>query len=103
MSGWMLFDTDPVTGRKVYLTEQDGQFYAMVEQPLQDIFDANHDAEMASHGKPFGDWVRAASMPHHLVYHNGINDAVIQKDRKHLARVLNDSDNQKFRTSRGRV
>lgn len=102
MSGWVLFDDDPVTGRKVYLTEQDGQMYAMVEQPLQDIFDANHEAEAATHGKPFGDYVRLASLPHHLAYHNGLVEAIDQGDRRFVSRFVNDSDHQKFKTSRGR-
>lgn len=103
MTDRVLLSHDPETGRRVYLFEQDGQFYAEVEQPLGHIFDANHEAEASTQGRRFGDWVRAASIPHHLVYHNGVNEAIIQRDKRHLAKFLNDSDNRKFRTSRGRV
>lgn len=100
---WMLMAHDPVTQRSVWMTEQDGQYVFRVDMPLNDIFDANAEAEKATHGVPFGDYVRVASVPHHLVYQNGLNDAIEQRDDKFIAKVLNDSDNRKFRTSRGRV
>lgn len=101
--GWLLMDFDPLTQRSVWMTEQDGQLVFRVDMPLDDIFDANHEAEAETHGRRFGDWNRVASVPHHLVYRNGLSEAVQQQDNAFLSRFLNDSDNSKFRTSRGRV
>lgn len=100
---WTLIGHDPETGRSVWVTHQDGQHVFRVDMPLDDIFDANHEAETATHGRKFGDWNRVAAIPHHLVYQNGVNDAIVQQDKVWLSRYLNDSDNRKWRTSRGRV
>lgn len=100
---WQLVDFDPASQRSVWMTEQDGQYVFRVDMPLDDIFDANAEAEQATHGVRFGDYVRVASVPHHLFYQNGLNEAVEQHDDRFIAKVLNDADNRKFRTSRGRV
>lgn len=100
---WKLVDFDHPTGRSVWMTQQDDQLVFRVDMPLEDIFSANHEMAMETQGRRFGDYNRVASIPHHLVYQNGIDDALGQGDDKWLARWLNDSDNRKFRTSRGRV
>lgn len=100
---WTLIDHEIETGRSTWMTEQDGQYVFRVDMPLNDIFDQNNDAVVESIGRKFGDYNRVASIPHHLIYHNGVNDAMQQHDNKWLSRFLNDPDNQKFRTSRGRV
>lgn len=100
---WLLMQHDAATGRSVWATEQDGQYVFRVDAPLNHIFDANAEAEQATQGVAFGDYVRIASVPHHLVYQNGLNEAIEQRDNRFVAKLLNDSDNQKFRTSRGRV
>jgi len=101
--GWLLMEHDVATGRSVWMTEQDGQYVFRVDMPLDDIFDANHEAEMDTMGHRFGDWNRVASVPHHLVYQNGLSEAIDQHDDRWLSRWFNDSDNARFRTSRGRV
>lgn len=100
---WKLMEHDSATGRSVWMTVQDNQYVFRVDMPLDEIFDANHDAHMATMGNKFGDYNRIASVPHHLVYQNGLNDAIVQKDDKWISRWVNDSDNRKWRTSRGRV
>lgn len=100
---WTLIDHDFETGRSTWMTEQDGQYVFRVDMPLHDIFDQNKDALVETIGRKFGDYNRVASIPHHLIYSNGVDDAVRQHDDKWLAKFLNDPDNQKFRTSRGRV
>ena len=99
--GFLLMEHDPLTGKSVWMKEEDGNLIFRVDQPLDAIFSANAEAESATNGKPFGDYVRVASIPHHLVYQNGVNDAVENKDDAWLSRFLNNSDNSKFRTSRG--
>ena len=87
----------------MWVKHEDDRMIFRVDQPLEQIFAANHEAEAATHGRAFGDYVRVASVPHHLAYQNGLSEAIDQHDDKHVARILNDSDNSKFRTSRGRV
>jgi len=101
-----LADHDPVTGRSVWIAIEDGKTIARIDMPqdkLEDIFAVNHAFESASQGEKFGDYNRIASIPHHLVYKNGLADALKQGDQKFINRWMNDSDNKKFRTSRGRV
>lgn len=103
---WRLMDHDPITGRSVWVTVQDGNTIARIDMPndkLEDIFAVNHAFETASQGEKFGDYNRIASIPHHLVYKNGLADALRQGDDKFIKRFFNDSDNRKWRTSRGRV
>lgn len=100
---WTLIDHEIETGRSTWMTEQDGQYVFRVDMPLNDIFDQNNDAVVESIGRKFGDYNRVASIPHHLIYKNGVNDAIQQHDSKWLSKWLNDPDNKKFRTSRGRV
>lgn len=100
---WTLIDYEAETGRSTWMAQQDDQYIFRVDMPLNDIFDQNNDAVVESIGRKFGDYNRVASIPHHLIYHNGVNDAMQQHDSKWLSRFLNDPDNQKFRTSRGRV
>ena len=101
--GWLRMELDLATGRSVWMKEQDGQFVFRVDMPLDDIFTANHEAAVETMGRRFGDYNRVASIPHHLVYQNGINEAIEQQDSRWLSGFLNNSDNAKFRTSRGKV
>ncbi len=98
-----MIDHEMATGRTVWMTEQDGQYVFRVDMPLDDIFDQNNDAVIETIGRKFGDYNRVASIPHHLIYQNGVDDALQQQDGRWLSRWLNDADNRKFRTSRGSV
>lgn len=100
---WTLIDHDIETGRSVWMAFQDDQYVFRVDMPLNDIFDQNNAAVVETIGRKFGDYNRVASIPHHLIYQNGVDDAMRQHDDKWLAKFLNDPDNQKFRTSRGSV
>ncbi len=100
---WTMIDHEMATGRTVWMTEQDGQYVFRVDMPLDDIFDQNNDAVIETIGRKFGDYNRVASIPHHLIYQNGVDDALQQQDGRWLSRWLNDADNRKFRTSRGSV
>ncbi len=100
---WTMIDHDFETGRSIWMLAQDDKYVFRVDMPLNDIFDQNNDAVIETIGRKFGDYNRVASIPHHLVYQNGVNDAIEQQDGRWLNRWLNDSDNRKFRTSRGSV
>lgn len=102
---WMLFDDDKEIGRKVWLGyDEKGQFRAAhVEQEVDPIIAANVEAEKASHGVKFGEYNRVASLPLTFFEKSGLGDAIDAGDKRYLSKVLNDGDNAKFRTSRGRV
>ncbi len=102
-NGFTLFDHDLVTGRCVWVKHEGDKDIYRIDMPIGAILDANHEAEMATHGQRFGDWNRVASIPHHLAYANGVNQAIEQRDDKWLSQFLNSSDHAKLRTSRGRV
>ena len=75
----------------------------MAEQEVDDIMEANAEAEKAAHGKRFGDYNRVASIPLTFYEKTGIGDAINARDKRYISKVLNDADNRKFRTSRGNV
>lgn len=102
---WMLFEDDPEIGRKVWLGyDATGAFRAAhVEQSIDSIIESNAEAEKATHGVRFGDYRRVASVPLTFFEKTGLGDAVDAGDKRYLSKVLNDADNAKFRTSRGRI
>lgn len=101
----VFFDHDPEIGRTVWLVfNERGELRgAHVEQEVDAILAANVEAEKASHGKRFGEWNRAASVPLTMIEKTGLDIAVDMGDRKYISKILNDSDNAKLRTSRGRI
>lgn len=101
---WMLLEDDGEIRRKVWLGYDDkGNFRAAhVVQEVDDILDANAEAEKATHGQRFGDFRRVASLPVTAFEQLGIGDAVDAQDRRYLSKILNSSDYAKFRTSRGK-
>jgi len=100
---WVLIDHDLETGRSVWMAHQGDQYVFRIDMPLDDVFEQNNAAVIESMGRRFGDYNRVASIPADLIYYNGVDEALRQRDDKWLSRFLNDPDNRKFRTSRGRV
>lgn len=101
---WILLEWVENPKRASFYRElQNGDIEAMV---IYYEFDANLDAnaefEKASHGKRMGDWVRIASMPEPLAAQLGLDEMLRQGDNKAFSRVINDSDNAKLRTHRGK-
>jgi len=76
---------------------------AHVEQEVDAILEANKMWADISAGSRFGDYNRIASVPLTFLEKTGLGDAIDSGDRRYLSKVLNDGDNAKFRTSRGRV
>jgi hypothetical protein len=101
----VFFEHDPEIGRTVWLVFDDrGNLKgAHVEQDADMIIEANAEAEKATHGVRMGDYQRIASVPLTFLEKSGLGDAIDGHDRRYLSKILNDSDNAKFRTSRGRV
>lgn len=101
----ILFDHDPEIGRTVWLIfDEKGQLRgAHVEQEVDEIFEMNRMALDLSSGTRFGDYNRVASVPLTFFEKTGLGDAIDAGDRKYLSKVLNDPENAKLRTSRGKV
>lgn len=103
---WSLFDTDPMTGRKVWFSLDEGppgKTLWRVEMPIDGLADANAEAEKATHGLRLPEWNRVASVPLNILEKTQLDTAIQMGDSKYVGKVLNDSDYSKFRTSRGRV
>jgi hypothetical protein len=101
----VFFDHDPEIGRTVWLVFDDrgNMKGAHVEQEVDAILEANAEAEKATHGVRFGDYNRIASVPLTFLERTGLDQAIDARDQRYISKVLNDSDNRKFRTSRGSV
>jgi hypothetical protein len=101
----VLFEHDPEIGRTVWLVFDDkgNMKGAHVEQEVDAILEANKMWADISAGTRFGDYNRVASVPLTFLEKTGLGDAIDNGDRRYLSKVLNDGDNAKFRTSRGRV
>lgn len=101
----VFFDYDPEIGRTVWLVfdDQGRMKGAHVEQVVDAILEANAEAEKATHGVRFGDYNRVASVPLTFLERSGLDQAIDARDQRYISKVLNDSDNRKFRTSRGSV
>lgn len=101
----VLFEHDPEIGRTVWLVFDDkgNMKGAHVEQEVDAILEANKMWADISAGSRFGDYNRIASVPLTFLEKTGLGDAIDNGDRRYLSKVLNDGDNAKFRTSRGRV
>lgn len=101
----VFFEHDPEIGRTVWLVfdDQGRMKGAHVEQNVDAILEANAEAEKLTQGVRFGDYNRAASVPLTFLEKSGLGDAIDARDQRYVSKVLNDSDNAKFRTSRGRV
>lgn len=99
----VFFDYDPEIKRTVWLVFDDkGRMKgAHVEQDVTAILEANAEAEKLTQGVKFGDWNKAASVPLTFLEKTGLGEAIDARDNRYVAKILNDSDNAKLRTSRG--
>ena len=101
--GARLMEHDPETGTlKWFVRVSDTHDAIITQTPVDDLLDANAEAMNASIGKRFGEGQRVASIPMD-VYYDKLLEPVKQHDQKYIARFLNDSDNSKFRTFRGKI
>jgi len=103
---WTLFDEDPWTGRKVWMSVDEGppgKTLWRVEMPIEDVLEANAEAEKATQGVRFGEWNRVASVPTNILEKTQLDTAIQMGDNRYVSKILNDSDYAGFRTSRGRV
>lgn len=101
----VFFEYDPEIRRTVWLVfDEAGRMKgAHVEQEVDDILSLNAEAEKATHGVRFGDYNRVASVPLTFLEKTGLGDAIDARDKRYISKVLNDADNARLRTSRGKV
>jgi len=103
MNTWTLFDRDPLTGREVYFMLDGEHTRWRIDMPIDGLVNANAEAEKATYGMRFGEWNRVASVPLNILEKTGLDTAIQMGDDRYVSKVLNDSDNSGFRTSRGKV
>jgi hypothetical protein len=102
LTGFVLLSTDPETGiRTLFKTNEDGTTTVCHQQDVEQVFESNKLLYNES-GK-MADWQLVARVPNMLIDGLGISEAIQQKDRKFLGKVLNDSDNRKYRTHKARI
>lgn len=98
-----LLDYDPVSKvRRMFHPSSDGNSF--VEEGIQDVsgrIALNKALQTEDRAQRFGDGRRMASIP--IVVWEGLMRQGIDKDPKRLKRWLNDSDNDAFRTMKGRI
>lgn len=100
--GFVLIDYDELTGKEVWIREQDGIRTVRTVMPVDDILDANAAAQVDNLNRPWGDVAPVASIPMHI-WQREIAPAIMQEDEAYIKRWLNDADHAKFRTRGGRV
>ena len=102
---WRFFGFDRVKGILEWAkADEDGRVHVCTQHLYTGkLLDENKEAEIASNGQSFGNGKIVARVPEHLAYKLGLMDAVKNKDKRFIAKILNDSDYRGFRTFRGQV
>lgn len=103
---WSLFSEDMLTGRKVWMSLDEGppgKTLWRVEMPIDGLVEANAEAEKLTHGARLPDWNRVASIPLNILEKTQLDTAIQMGDDHYVSKLLNDPDYNKLRTSRGRV
>jgi hypothetical protein len=99
---WTLVEHDPALGRSVWHLHQDGMDHFRIDYDATQLLEQNKaDYNVASTGWK-GDFHRVASVPHNIL-HDGLDQAIQQRDTQYVKRWLNNSDNRAWRTKAGRV
>src|SRR4051794_24840440 len=103
MGDWVFFDADAETGTTIWMKLDGDKTVFRIDQQVDPILAANVEAEKLSHGRRLPEWNRFASVPLRMVEKTGLDIAVSMRDQRYIGKILNDPDNRKFRTSRGKV
>ncbi|MDJ0933734.1 hypothetical protein [Breoghania sp.] len=103
---WRLVEYDHFTGISEWIKfATDGLSFTVrkVQHNIQDILDENAESYNDSLGSNWGDGRKVATIPLVLMEPLGVDDAIRNKDWRHMQKILNDSDFAKLRTFKGRV
>ena len=95
-----LLDFDPVSKVKRILHMDDELYHAEAVQPVKDLLEVNK-AQRNDPASGWGEGRRVASIP--LVIWEDLVRKGIAADSKALKAWLNDSDNEAFRTRKGKI
>lgn len=107
---WRVFSARPDTMTYTLLEieqENENKAYLLkctVQLDTQPLFDLNHEDEVESNGKRFGDGQVVARLPEHLLYAPELKEigrAFDEGDLKYARKVLNDPDFKRLRSFRG--
>lgn len=101
---WRFFGFDRAKGILEWARPVDGVVEIMTQHIYTGaLLDQNREEEAASNGVAYGNGRVVARVPENLAYKLGLMDAVRNKDKQFIAKILNDIDYRGFRTFRGRV
>ena len=105
MTGFVELDYNPQTGIRTYFrTNEDGTTTVCASQDIEPLLESNVQLYNESlHTGRMGDYQLIARVPDILNQKLGVSKAIEQRDRKGLAKILNDIDYRKFRTHKARV
>lgn len=102
---WRLVDYDPFTDiSEWYLYNNDNTVtIRKVQHNIDKLL--SHNAEQFNNqlGDRWGEGKVVASIPQNVFEDLGLDDAFANKDQAYIAKVLNDSDNARLRTFKGRI
>ena len=100
---WSLISHDPLTGRQVWVYEDEQFFHVRTTYPLIDeLIDHNAAIRNETAGQRWGEGKLVASIPEHI-YYREIAPARRDGDESYIKRWLNDADHRAFRTFDGKV
>lgn len=102
---WELLKWDPVTGKTVWVMEEDGKTHVRTDYPVAKTLEQNAEARNSAPDGWKGDWHRVASIPLNLLWddNTGLMEAHLHGDDRYLRRWLNDPDHRGFRTKEGHL
>jgi hypothetical protein len=84
-------------------TDDQGVTHVCHVYRVDPVLEANRERFNDSYGQRWGDGRVVASIPNGIYYHGDFAAATEARDEAWLKRFLNDPDNQKLRTFRGRI
>jgi hypothetical protein len=101
--GWRLLFDDPQASKAVWIYDDaEKTVIKTVYYATEELFDFNAARMNASLNERWGDGRVAASVPLN-VYFQHLAQAQTEGDQAYVRRFLNDPDNAKFRTFKGKI
>lgn len=104
MSGWQVFQSDPITGVVTYTYRDGDLIHYKTVAPVENIIDENKKLRASLEGQRQTDGIGrlVARIPLSVAY-DGLSQALVQNDKHFVSKWLNDSDNAAFRVKEGRT
>ena len=104
VQGFTFLERNPVTGTETFFrTEPDGSTTIYARQDVTELLDVNKALFHEHSHEPMKDWVPLARFDDVSMQKMNIGRAIAEGDRKHVKKILNDSEYSKFRTSNLKV